>query len=137
MTDLASRIADARKKAEAATPGIFWTYRMEYIDVNCVGKPAHEYITTASPFLFIEMADEIDRLRDERDEALAKVNSMLTIPEVTQIIAVGPQPEAEARNNALDEAARAVNEELLIYSCGCSRLATDAIFALKSQEQKP
>lgn len=104
MTDLASRIADARKKAEKATPGPWGLFNHDNgkilaicVNPEATGKRpvivdwpgfdsndlpretnvanAH-YIAAASPDLFNEMADEIDRLTAEREKREAWIKEL-------------------------------------------------------------
>jgi hypothetical protein len=49
----------------------------------------------------------IHQLTKKNAELEAKVNSILTIPEVSQVIAAGPKPAADVRRDALEEAEEA------------------------------
>jgi hypothetical protein len=117
MADLSDRIADVRRKAVgladveeiARLPNREWYER----------KAA--YTAAASPDLIIQMADRIEELEKEREEAVL-------VREYAHRVTA-----AAARNKALDEVVQIIDKR---YAPFLDDLVT-AILSLKSKEPKP
>lgn len=113
MTDLSDRIADVRRKAVA------------YRDVNATSSAYTrvwaDLYNAMSADLIIQMADRIEELEKEREEAVL-------VREYAHRVTA-----AAARNKALDEVVQIIDKR---YAPFLDDLVT-AILALKSKEPKP